>query len=662
MSKIKFLYFLLFVCSRQLFVAQNIEEIKKVKDQITTSKEDTVKVRMLLHLSSLLNTTDFKTAIMYTNDALALSQKINDIKGTALAYSSFADAFWYHSDYEKAQQYYFKSYRISDSIHDKSSIAYSLYNIGWILCIQQHNYKDDKYLYQSLQLYNEMNDPNGSLQIYNAMASYYADRFKVENKKQYFDSAIVYFNEGIDLAQSKKMHADLGRIYGNMGDLFYVARDFSSAAFYNSKSLAIHQSVNDSSSIAICVLNIGLCELETGRVKEALSKFKMVYHYNIRHDIKDIQMIALPSIAKAYYKLGDFKQAYDYYEKYVSLKEKLDKEAYSTSISNLQGTYSLEKAEANVAQLQQTNEIQELKNKKNSYFIFVLIAVAVIVIAVAVLLFRQSKIRQLSNVKLQEQNKIIAEKKQEIDNSIQYAKGIQLAFLPDKQELINKFPSSFIYYKPKDVVSGDFYWFSRVDEDFYCIVADCTGHGVPGALMSIIGVDKIVQAVFEKKLTVPGDILSYLNKEIKQVLKQYSDASKQMDGMDIAVLKFDSKAGYVEFAGANRPLYLIRGKELIEYKPDKTAIGGFTPVDQFFKTIKVALQKNDSLFIFTDGYADQFGGREGKKMMTKNLKELLVSISDMSEVEQYQKVEKTFLDWKNSYEQVDDVLIMGIKI
>jgi serine phosphatase RsbU (regulator of sigma subunit) len=662
MSKNKFLYFFLLFCSAQLAVAQNMERIKKLKDLIATGKDDTMKVRRLIDLSAMLNTTDFKTAIMYTNDALTLSKKINDIKGTALAYGSFADAFWYHSDYEKAQQYYFKSYRISDSIHDKASIAYSLYNIGWIICIQQHNYKQDKYLYQSLQLYNELNDPSGSLQIYNAMASYYADRFKVENAKQYFDSAIVYFNKGITLAQNADMHSDLGRIYGNMGDLFYVGKDFSSAAFYNSKSLEIHQRVNDSSSMNICFLNIGLCELATGHVKEALSKFKRVHSYNLRHDIKDVELIVLPSLAKAYYQLNDFKQAYDYYENYVALKEVLDKEAYSTSISNLQGNYSLEKAEANVAQLRQTNEIQELKNKKNSYFIFVLIAVAIAVIIVASLLFRQSKIRHQSNIQLQRQNNIIAEKKQEIDNSIQYAKGIQLAFLPDKQELDHRFEDNFIYYKPKDVVSGDFYWFSKVENDFYCIAADCTGHGVPGALMSIIGVDKIVQAVFEKKLSLPGDILSYLNREIKQVLKQHSDASKQMDGMDIAILKFNKASDKVEYAGANRPLYLIRNNELKEYKADKTAIAGFTPVDQVFKTTSIDLQKNDSLYIFTDGYADQFGGNDGKKMMTKNLKNLLVSMADMKADDKYRKVEKTFLDWKGPHEQVDDVLIIGIKI
>jgi len=402
--------------------------------------------------------------------------------------------------------------------------------------------------------------------------------------------------------------------------------------------------------------------METGKIKEAITKFNIVYNYNQLHDIKDIQILTLRALAQSSYKLQNFKEGFDYFEKYVELKEEIDQEAYSTNISNLQGSYSLEKSEANVKELTQANEIQELKNKKNTYFIFGLLAIAFIVIAVAVMLFKQNKQKQLTNIQLKEQNHIIAEKKQEIDNSIQYAKGIQLAILPNVQELNTHFPQSFVYYKPKDVVSGDFYWFSKVDKDFYCIAADCTGHGVPGALMSIIGMDKIVQAIFEKKISAPGEILSFLNKQIKQVLKQHSDASKQMDGMDLALLKFNESLTEVEFSGANRPLFIIRDKTIIEYKADKMAIAGFTANEQQFTTTKIALQKDDSLFIFTDGYADQFGGDTGKKFMSKNLKDLLLSISYLSSKEQEEKIANAFSDWKKSYEQVDDVLVIGIKI
>ncbi len=371
--------------------------------------------------------------------------------------------------------------------------------------------------------------------------------------------------------------------------------------------------------------------------------------------------MAVKGLAEAWYELGDYKKAFEYHRIYSELKEKIDKEMYSTTISNLQGSYSLEKSEVQIEQLKQTNEINELKNKKNGYFIVILLAVALVVLVTAALLFRQNKQKQLVNARLQNQNQIIAEKKQEIDNSIQYAKGIQQAVLPTASELHDEFKDSFIYYKPKDIVSGDFYWFSKVGSQFYCIAADCTGHGVPGALMSIIGIDKIVQAVFEKQISVPGKILSFLNLQIKKVLKQHSDASKQKDGMDIALLKFTSHHE-VEFSGANRPLYLVRDGELKEFKANKTAIAGFTPDEQEFETTTVQLQSNDCLYIFTDGYADQFGGPEAKKFMSKNLKALLVSVAPLTAAEQLSKIESSFLEWKKDFEQVDDVLIIGIKI
>jgi len=662
MSKIKFIYFAVTIFFTQLCLGQERTIIKELKAAIDTCKEDTIKVKKLIRLSYKLSNEDFKSSVVYANQALELSVKLKYLKGQIEASNCLADAHWFHTDYDKAQRYYFKSYRISDSIKDNKQIAFSLYNIGWIICIQQHNYKEDHYLYKSLNLYSAAKDSFGLLRIYNALGSYYADRFNTEKKKQYFDSAAAYFLKGIKVGEVKEYSQERGMFYGNLGELYFKDSDYTTALFYQNKSFDLHRINEDSSSMMISLLNIGLCELEMNKILDAINKLQMVYDYNLKHEFRDAQAVALKGLGEGYYKLGNYQKAFDYYKEYMVLKEAVDKEAYSTSISNLQSTYSLEKSEANVVQLKQNNEIQELKNKKKSYFIIGLVVVAMVVLVIAGLLLRQNKQKHLTNIQLQTQNHIIAEKKQEIDNSIQYAKGIQLALLPDKKELTSQFNQSFVYYRPKDVVSGDFYWFSKVGTDFYCIAADCTGHGVPGALMSIIGVDKIVQAIFEKKITSPSGILSYLNVQIKQVLKQHLDASKQKDGMDIALLKFNILTNEVEFAGANRPLYVIRENELIEYKSEKTAIAGFTSDDQEFATTKVSLQKNDTLYIFTDGYADQFGGHEGKKMMTKNMKNMLLSIAGLSADEQYQIVKKKFLDWKQSYEQVDDVLVIGIKI
>lgn len=663
MCRFRFLYILVLTGMTLLVPAQGASDVDKLRTELSHYKtEDTVRFGKLIDLAYYLSNYGFKESISYATEALQLSRKLNYVKGEVTAYNCMADAYWFHSDYDKAQQHYFKAYRINDSLHDQRGLAFSMYNIGWILCIQQQNYKEDHYLYRSYAIYNSLKDTAGLLKIYNALASYYSGRRRTDDKNPYFDSAMTYFNKGMALAKISGRYGEMGRIYGNLGDLFYSEKDFKSASFYNEKSMQVHRRVGDSASMMICTLNMGLCDLELGRVKDAEAKFKEVYDYNVRHDIKDTRLLAMNGMAKAQYKLGNYKEAYDRYEAYVDLKEQLDKETYSTSISNLQSSYSLEKSEADIAQLRQSNEIHELRNKKNTYFIIVLLSVGLVVIVIVVLLYRQNKQRQLANIELETRNQVIAEKKQEIDNSIQYAKGIQQAILPDLSELKSSFAQSFVYYKPKDVVSGDFYWFSKVGDAFYCIAADCTGHGVPGALMSIIGMDKIVQAIYEKQITEPGKILSFLNIQIRQVLKQHSDASKQKDGMDVALLKFNAALTEVEFAGANRPLYLVRDSELIEHKPDKTAIAGFTPDDMEFHTTTISLAKHDALFIFTDGYADQFGGGEGKKFMSRNLKQLLVSVAALPAEEQQERINRAFTDWKAGYEQVDDVLVMGIKL
>lgn len=662
MQKLTFIICLLCIVGARDCFSQDHEKIAQLKKEIASLPNDTVKIRKLISLANKLGNSQFKEAITFSQRALALSDSLVFINGRVEAYNSMADAYWFHSDYEKAQQHYFKAYRISDSLQNKAAIAYSLYNIGWIVCIQQHNYKDDKYLYQSLAIYQSLKDTSGLLKIYNALASYYSDRLATEEKRIYFDSAMRYFNAGLKAATHLNMKSDIGRLYGNMGDLYFNNREYVKARYYNNLSLEIHRDLKDSSSMMICLVNMAAGDLKENRVDTAIRIYNVVSDYNIRHEIKDLQLITLKGLAEAWYLKKDYKKAYDYIEKYVELKDMVDREAYSTSISNLQGSYSLEKAEASVKELLQANEIQELKNKKNTYFIIALLGVALVVIVVAVLLFRQNKQKQLINNQLKFQNTVIAEKKQEIDNSIQYAKGIQQAILPAISELKDKFPQSFVFYKPKDVVSGDFYWFTQVENDFYCIAADCTGHGVPGALMSIIGADKISQAIFEKHISSPGAILSFLNTQIKQVLKQHTDQSKQKDGMDIALLKFSITNSQLQYAGANRPLCLIRDGALIEYKPEKAAIAGFTPDEQVYTTTTVELKKNDCIYIFTDGYADQFGGTEGKKFMSKNLKQLLLSVCDKPAALQQELLVQAFNNWKQDYEQVDDVLLIGIKI
>jgi serine phosphatase RsbU (regulator of sigma subunit)/ligand-binding sensor domain-containing protein len=336
-----------------------------------------------------------------------------------------------------------------------------------------------------------------------------------------------------------------------------------------------------------------------------------------------------------------------------------------------------------------------------AYFLYILLFTGVVYgsIQVSIRRLKQAKIKleeivkertmevTNQNVELLKQKEKIEYQKKEITDSINYAERIQKAILSPIKTIKTGLPDSFVLYKPKDIVSGDFYWFhhsthptSQVEgqgqrslvsfekeageETILFGAADCTGHGVPGAFMSMVGAEKLNYVV--KTSTNPGEILQLLNRAVKSALRQSSDDESTRDGMDIALCRIDIKSKKLYFSGANRPLWIVRKEsenwELTEYKATKSAIGGLTDMDQEFETTEIQLQKDDRIYIFSDGYADQFGGDKGKKMMTKRFKEVILSIQELSMDEQEKLLDENFVHWRSSLEQVDDVLVIGVKV
>ena len=256
----------------------------------------------------------------------------------------------------------------------------------------------------------------------------------------------------------------------------------------------------------------------------------------------------------------------------------------------------------------------------------------------------------------------IEHKHKEIIDSVNYAKRIQEAILPDKKEISSYLLDSFILFKPRDIVSGDFYWFSHKNNKSIIAAVDCTGHGVPGAFMSMIGNTLLNQIVNEKGITNPAQILNILNEEINASLKQTQQDSESRDGMDVAICSFDMDKMEVEYAGANRPLYFLKNAELIETRANKFPIGGLDyDVPKVFTTHTFKMNRNDTIYISTDGFADQFSP-DDKKLMTKKFKETLVSISEKSMEEQRDYLDSFIENWKGNTEQTDDILVIGVRV
>jgi serine phosphatase RsbU (regulator of sigma subunit) len=250
----------------------------------------------------------------------------------------------------------------------------------------------------------------------------------------------------------------------------------------------------------------------------------------------------------------------------------------------------------------------------------------------------------------------------EIRDSINYAKRIQESILPPDEVIEETFAESFIFYRPKDVVCGDFYWFGKTDKEFVIAAVDCTGHGVPGALMTVIGNSLLNQIVSFSGVTKPSDILYQLDKKLHDTLKQHG-GDVASDGMDLAVCRYELGSNSISFAGAKRPFYLMRDHKLQEIKGSKAPIGRYLKdYQKEFEEHTITLQKNDTIYLFSDGLQDQFGGPDGKKYMISRFRELLQKIQSLSMSKQKEYIEKEMSAWQNNYQQTDDMLLIGIRI
>jgi len=278
-------------------------------------------------------------------------------------------------------------------------------------------------------------------------------------------------------------------------------------------------------------------------------------------------------------------------------------------------------------------------------------------------LIRENKILEekvaIRTAEVVQKSKELEEKNKDITDSIKYAKRIQNAILPPE----NSFAETFILFKPKDIVSGDFYWLAMTETKQVLAAVDCTGHGVPGAFMSIIGHNSLNKIVKEYGFLRPADILDQLNDEVANTLQQQTEEDEVKDGMDIALAVFDFTTKELEFAGAYNPLYMIRDGELKEIKGDRFSIGRTsTKVGQKFTNHKIKLKPGDTTYIFSDGYADQFGGEDGKKLKVRAVKNILKEIQDLSMQEQKERLDKVIEEWKGDHPQVDDILFIGTRV
>ena len=287
--------------------------------------------------------------------------------------------------------------------------------------------------------------------------------------------------------------------------------------------------------------------------------------------------------------------------------------------------------------------------------------IASLVIAILGFITADRIIQQYES-KIELQNQIISRKNKDMTDSIKYARFLQSAYLPSRTNFEELIPEFFIFQKPRDIVSGDFFWVDKREGNIYFAAIDCTGHGVPGSLLSMISYGLLEQALHEYRLTEPGEILDFICKRFTQSHLQESSDQRMTDGMDLALCSYNQEKKILQFSGAQRPLWVVQNGELRKIKGTSVSIGSYTAEDHCFENYKIKVEKGDILYMFSDGYADQFGGPDEKKFMVGRFTDLLSGIHNLPMVHQRDELDRVLMDWMGTRDQVDDILVMGIKI
>ena len=389
------------------------------------------------------------------------------------------------------------------------------------------------------------------------------------------------------------------------------------------------------------------------------------------HDfINDIKLYS-KTLYNVYKELGNRKKALEMHELYVKAKDSVAKidveeELYKFEVDK---EYELKKQadsikhadEILIQQAENLAKEEQLKSEKQRRT--GLLAIVGLVLVSLGFVFVQLRKTRAQKVVIEGQHQKLNQSHQEITDSINYAKRIQDALMTSTVYMKDVIPESFIFFQPKDVVSGDFYWVHRSPKgQIYFTVADCTGHGVPGAFMSMIGNSLLNEMIIENNIAETNLILDRVSNKVKKSLEQKGQDNQSKDGMDMVLCRLNEKKNELMFTGAKNSLVLIREGEVFEYKGDKRPVGFYLGKGIKFTAQKINVQKNDMLYIYSDGFADQFGGERGKKYMSGKFKKFLLSISEMTMEQQEYLVKVEFTNWMGENEQIDDVCVMGVKV
>jgi serine phosphatase RsbU (regulator of sigma subunit) len=636
-------------------------------------KNEDGQMKLFLRIADLLQNQGFSKRSLPYFDSSLLHIKNSPVEVKAEILMQKGRAYYDIGEYKPAMQLYVRSQKIfeDNKILDRS-YGHLLHFIGSVFKRQEAYDKAVEYYEKELALARQLNDTRLTAEALYLCGGMYGTMGKL-------DKELEYLLQALEIYKREKDDRGTALMLGNISSNYNDRKDYKTAIKYCQEALPYYLKSGDQEKTAWVYRALGDYYSRTNRHAEAIASMKKALEANAKTETKQLLTAAdiQHSLAFAYQRIGDYKNAFYSFLNYQELEDSIHNQENRQFLHDMEAKYETDKKEQQIVLLNKDKkmqdaelalkEIESQQHKSQRTYLIIGCILVLIVAGVAGWAFfnkrKDNKILAKQFDEINYKNIVIKEKNKDITDSINYAKRIQEAVLPVPEELNSFFSESFVFYRPKDIVSGDFYWFTQFDDCAILAVGDCTGHGVPGAFMSIIGHDLLNQVVLEDKVRKPADILRILDHRVTSTLNKRGGNHEYQDGMDIAICMFDKVKQQLIFSGANRPLVVKRGTKIIELPPNKFAIGGSQDSTcKLFFQHELPLEKSDTIFMFSDGYHDQFGGASGKKLKYHQLKEYISNIKHQSLSEHKVAFTDMFDSWKGDIEQLDDVCLIGIRI
>ncbi len=621
-------------------------------------------------------------ALEYYSKSLNIQKAIGDAKGMAITQNNLGYIYYNLGDIKKAIAYWLKSLKIQQQIGDKKGIATIYINLGAVYSSQENPQKAKQYYLNSLEIYKEIKDVAGQAISYKNIGSLYFDQKK-------YTLSLNYYIKSILLYRKIKNISGVAELYLDMANIAEIRNSLDSAKLFTQKSLNLYKQKEDPNGIASAYLILSDISLKKKKYYQALKYSLKAHEIYEKLGFPELIQASAKSLKVIYKKLGNYKKSCQYFDLEIAMRDSiLNKKNYKSLIQQ-QSKYKYDKQVAIDSMEMQKIISENIVRKKNLHITLIFLVIFAILLLLSMYFYYQkvktNKIlaekKDLIDKKKQELNqqneeiKTINEKlfekqqkleiaHKEITDSIEYAKKIQTAAFPKTKFFTDNFSDFFIFYKPLKIISGDFYWAKKLKNFLIFAVADSSGHGVPGAFISMLGISVLNEILFLQNINTSGEILDNVRLRIKEALNQLQ-LSRNEDGLDISLCILNKTNLELQFSGAYNSLYIVSNKsnniKLEILKADRQPVGVFVKEHPFTnKTIK--LTKGDNLYLFSDGFMDQFDETITHKFGRNRFRNLIIEIFDKPMDSQKKIITDTFYQWKGNSKQIDDILVLGLKI